>query len=652
MKPIFKKNKKKDSLASDVTTITIKKIDEVIGIPQDSNKEEVEKQKVSQRETQIDQIEKTKENEIMSKTQADNITAQEQENNITEDVQHDSVVTSSIELEKGKKKGKTEAKSLAKIEKKAKKKEKKQKKAEMRAEKRDKSKVWKKYRALKRGIVYVCMDFTDFCGEAIERYDVFYQKTNKKYHIFLRNKATLTYSIKKHLDRYSRVYAAYFFAALIISIGFVLIVDSVTCYAYSYNGRLLGYVKNQSDVVDVLGMVEDGLSDEHDREIQINVGENIAFEETTIFDKEVDAPDVVLNTLTYMQDIEASAYGIFIEGILIARVENKDDAEVVLESVKSHYAPEKEGVTYEEIAFVEEVTAEEIQSKLGNISNIEDAVSQIVSAEKKGESYTAKPEDTIESIATTLGISLETLLELNPDLQMDPETGATIITEGQKLVASLTSPVLTVTATASLDYQEEIPFEETKNNTDSLYKGETVVRTAGVVGLKDIVADVTYVNGVETSRDVLSETIIREPVTQIVDYGTNPTPPAVASGNFQLPTHGYTITSPFGPRWGSWHSGIDLASGYGTAIYAADGGVVTSAGWQGTYGYAIDIDHGNGLSTKYAHLSSMSVGIGTSVFKGQLIGGMGSTGYATGNHLHFEIRVGGEPVNPAYYISF
>ncbi len=639
MKSIFKKDRKKEKAKSisNATTITIKKVDQVWELPQ---KEITEKK-------QIETVEKTENNTVVA------VESTKME------VEDKTPITDLVEKEKektSKKKIKADPKSLAKAEKKTEKKAKKQErklnKQELRNQKREKSFFWKKYRALKRGIVHLCLDFQDFCGEIIESYDISYKKTNKRYHIFLRNKAFLTHSIKVHLDKYSKVYASYFFAALIISVGFVLIIDSVTCYAYTYNGRLLGYVKNQSDVVDVLGMVEDGLSDEHGRDIQINVGENIEFEETTVFDKEVDTPHVILNTLTYMQDIEASAYGIYIEGILITKVENKDIAEDVLESVKDYYAPEKEGVTYDEVAFSEEVVIEELQSKLGDISNEESAVSQIISAEKKGESYVVQPAETFVGIASKLEMTQEELLAINPDVEKDPETDTYIVTEGQRLISALASPVLTVTAKANVNYQVEVDFEETKNNTSNLYQGETVVRTPGVVGINELVADITYVNGVEVSRNVISETVIREPVTQVVDYGTSPTPPAVASGNFQLPTYGYVISSPYGARWGGFHSGIDLSAGMGTAIYAADGGTVTSAGWQGSYGYAIDISHGNGLSTKYAHLSSISVSIGDAVFKGERIGGMGSTGVSSGSHLHFEIRVNGSHVNPSYYLSF
>ncbi len=120
---------------------------------------------------------------------------------------------------------------------------------------------------------------------------------------------------------------------------------------------------------------------------------------------------------------------------------------------------------------------------------------------------------------------------------------------------------------------------------------------------------------------------------------------------FAWPVRG-PITSPFGmrvdPITGRYalHSGIDIGADYGTPIQAAADGVVLYASWYGGYGNAIILDHGSGLSTLYAHCSAMYVSVNQHIQRGQVIGAVGATGYATGPHLHFEIRVNGVPVNP------
>ena len=112
---------------------------------------------------------------------------------------------------------------------------------------------------------------------------------------------------------------------------------------------------------------------------------------------------------------------------------------------------------------------------------------------------------------------------------------------------------------------------------------------------------------------------------------------------------GGPVVSPFGMRWGRMHEGIDIAAGTGTPIVAAAAGVVISAGWMGGYGNLIVIDHGGGLATAYAHLSSFAVG-GGPVAQGQVIGYVGCTGHCFGPHLHFEVRVNGAAVDPLGYL--
>jgi len=119
------------------------------------------------------------------------------------------------------------------------------------------------------------------------------------------------------------------------------------------------------------------------------------------------------------------------------------------------------------------------------------------------------------------------------------------------------------------------------------------------------------------------------------------------------PTYG-DVSSPYGLRWGGsdFHPGIDIANDYGTPIVAAASGTVTDAGWNsGGYGNMVDIDHGNGVWTRYAHAEALAVEVGQTVQKGQVIAYMGSTGFSTGPHLHYEVHANGEIVNPILYLG-
>jgi murein DD-endopeptidase MepM/ murein hydrolase activator NlpD len=134
------------------------------------------------------------------------------------------------------------------------------------------------------------------------------------------------------------------------------------------------------------------------------------------------------------------------------------------------------------------------------------------------------------------------------------------------------------------------------------------------------------------------------------------TPQPSGKGVLAVPTPGARVTSTFGPRVHPifhdvrYHDGVDFGSGYGTPIRAAADGVVVHAGPRGGYGTTLIVDHGRALATLYAHQSSLAVGNGQRVTRNQVIGYVGSTGFSTGPHLHFEVRVSGTPVDPLLYL--
>ena len=134
---------------------------------------------------------------------------------------------------------------------------------------------------------------------------------------------------------------------------------------------------------------------------------------------------------------------------------------------------------------------------------------------------------------------------------------------------------------------------------------------------------------------------------------SGPVRPRMGTGRLSWPVPSCSsISSPYGWRihpisgTSKFHTGIDIPAGYGSAIIAPDNGVVISAGWMGGYGQAIIIDHGGGIATLFGHCSVLYAGNGQTVRKGQTIAAVGSTGYSTGPHLHFEVRQNGNPVNP------
>ncbi|MDD4239359.1 MAG: M23 family metallopeptidase, partial [Desulfotomaculaceae bacterium] len=262
----------------------------------------------------------------------------------------------------------------------------------------------------------------------------------------------------------------------------------------------------------------------------------------------------------------------------------------------------------------------------------------------KIEQYVIKDGDTLWDVARAVNIDVDQIAMSNPGIDLDN------ISIGQQLSLSKAAPLLTVTATRQVTVNEEIPYEVEVKKDDQLLLGENKVITEGEPGERTVTYLITRENGFETGRQVLEQNIIREARTEVVARGSV-TMLASRGGSVRLnwPCSG-GITSPFGPRWGRMHEGIDIGGGYGCKVGAAAGGTVISAGWEGGYGKAVQISHGGGLVTHYAHLSSIEVSNGQTVERGELIGLVGSTGNSEGPHLHFEVLVGGEPRNPVNYL--
>lgn len=197
-----------------------------------------------------------------------------------------------------------------------------------------------------------------------------------------------------------------------------------------------------------------------------------------------------------------------------------------------------------------------------------------------------------------------------------------------------------------------ISFETVYKNSSSYYEGTKVVQTKGENGERELIYEVTYIDGQETERTVVSDTVKKDAVNEVVLVGTKKS--TASTGKYEWPLKSVYITSSYGGRTlnGSYdfHLGVDLRASTGTQVYAADGGKVTYAGYLGSYGYLVKILHDNGDYTYYAHLSKINVTSGTRVYKGQAIAKSGATGNVTGAHLHFELRKNGATVNPVSYL--
>lgn len=343
----------------------------------------------------------------------------------------------------------------------------------------------------------------------------------------------------------------------------------------------------------------------------------------------------------------------------------KDENEEVDVSEEDSQDTKEEGQKivreFKSIDFNEEVLIKNKYVKPEDILGKQQAINILLAYNEEVVEYELVEGDNIWDIAIKYGTTMDHILEINP--QIEDETRMQI---GEKIKLEVPDPIISVATTEQATFKELIPAEIEYVAVEDMYEDETEVQEEGYDGLKEITVLVHKVNGKEVSRDLLNEKILKEPKTKVFAYGTKEREksrsqsygkpgksikPSSSIGFMHPLAWAGSFSSGYGYRWGSFHAGIDIAAPAGTPIYAAASGVVTFSGYNsGGYGNLIIIDHGNGQETYYAHNSSNYVRVGQQVSKGENIGSVGSTGNSTGNHVHFEIRNYGSPINPYSYV--
>jgi len=434
--------------------------------------------------------------------------------------------------------------------------------------------------------------------------------------------------------------------ALFCTAAVTTFIGHITAYEYSYNGKALGVVKTKEEVYKTIDAIGNKLGTTLHARVEIDKDDDITFREVHGLSLKLDSKDEVLNNLTYMQDIKVMASAIYKDGDLIAILQNVDMARDVLEKIKDNFTQQKENENrvFDEIAFAENVEIRDISANLGEIENQGDVLKYMLTGAVEKKIHTVQSGETFSGIAKKYGLKQSELEAMNPGIVPAK------LKIGQQITLNRDAPVLTVQTIEMVTYTENIPFETEYEESSSMYEGETSTKRKGVYGTQEVVAKVKRNNGEEISREVLSTKKLTDPVSQIVVKGTKKAPPRQGTGTWAYPIKNYRISSKYGWRWGRMHNGVDFAASKGTKIYATDGGTVTFAGYKGSFGYMVIINHGGNYESYYAHCSKLLVKKGDKVFQGQNIALVGNTGNSTGPHLHFEIRYLGNPKNPFNYI--
>lgn len=373
----------------------------------------------------------------------------------------------------------------------------------------------------------------------------------------------------------------------------------------------------------------------------VAVQEKVAYRGVRAGEEDLLDGDALRSRLEESLTFNSKATAIVADGEAKVFVKNRAEAQALLDWLKSVY-PAQEG---EQVAFRENIELIELPAPPEAVLDLEAAREFILLGGCKVLQYTVKDGDNLWSIARAQNMDMDQIILANPGLA--PEK----LQIGQLLKLSKESPLITVQGVREVTLNEEIPCPVEIKQDNKLLLGEKKVLKKGVPGERVVTYRITRENGLEIGREVLAENVIREASAEVVARGTV-TMVASRGGSVRLgwPCSG-GIISAFGMRSGRMHEGVDIGAGYGSPVAATAGGTVIAAGMRGAYGNCVDISHGGGLVTRYAHLSSIKVRVGQKVERGQLIGLVGATGRATGPHLHYEVIINGQPRNPANYLS-
>lgn len=344
------------------------------------------------------------------------------------------------------------------------------------------------------------------------------------------------------------------------------------------------------------------------------------------------------------------AYQFYVDGEIWATIADKEALENMLEEYKMQYSKSVDiNATIKNTYIQQHIEIVEVEVMPEEIDPLDTAKEKIYAAEREEVTIEVQSGDNLWNLSKEHELTVSDIEILNPEV--DPDK----IFPGDVLVVKPFDPVLDVVIELENTIVESIPFKIDYQKDNNLYKNQKKILKEGIEGQKEVTYDITLLNGYQNSLEVVNEVVLEEPVNAIVQIGTKSTVSRGGSINYGV-VSGKRISSPYGTRVHpitgrkTYHDGVDIAANYGNGVYAYTDGKVIEAGWNGGYGNCILIDHGNGLKTRYAHLSKISVKVGQRVSTGDRIGSVGSTGNSTGPHLHFEVIKNGQTKNPLNYI--
>jgi LysM repeat protein len=340
-------------------------------------------------------------------------------------------------------------------------------------------------------------------------------------------------------------------------------------------------------------------------------------------------------------EVRAETFG---QKSLLYQLASTQDNEIIEEYALAESVPEHVAVSYRGVGALSAVTygidnlsSETIDTSVISGGSLSSPVitegSSSVAPRDSVETYAVQTGDTLSTIATKFGLSLNTILwanNLTVRSVLRPGDSLTILpVSGVAHTVKSGDTLSKIAKTYDVSADEILAYNRLSDSND-LAVGDKLIIPGGTIQYSAPVRRPTTIGSVFTTPTTTSSAA---PTTR-------------GSGNMMWPTDLHVITQYFGWR----HTGIDVDCHFDNNNYAADDGIVQYSGWKGGYGYTVEVNHGNGIVTRYGHHAKLYVSAGTQVSKGTSLGLCGTTGRSTGTHLHFEVILNGKFQNPLEYI--
>lgn len=512
--------------------------------------------------------------------------------------------------------------------------------------------VWSFLYALFIGVKWLLRDFTSSFRKRVQTSRQLQQeiRRTKTEGSSAQKKAVMKFACSFFFGEDGVLYTAFNYIMPVISIAFLICIikyGSGLEYGISveYNGNEIGIIHEETEFDMAEKEVRKRIVNS-DTDNNFIIPARLSLRIISDSDRPITYAQLANNILSSSGEELTEAYGIYIDDEFIGAVKNKTPIQDALNNKLLTY---NVGGNVRDVSYQNKIEYRKGIYLAESVMTEKEASDMLTSSKVHKGVYIAQTGDSPAIICQKYNMDLEEFDTLNPRLKGTCKAGQMINVMEQE-------SFLPIQYVRELNVTDFLDYETVEIETSSLTVGKKARLVKGEMGEKVSRVEITYINGIEHSRKVLSSKVTKQPVVEQIGVGTfsarpdDPNTLLTGTGEFGWPVNGGWISDVYISDRN--HKGLDIAADMGTEIYAAGTGVVVSAGWNpGGYGYVVMIDHLDGHQTVYAHMSAVLVNENQVVAQGQLIGEVGSTGDSTGPHCHFEVRYMGICYDPASYLN-